>query len=116
MLDNKKINKPIHQESKTLLGKISEIEYGKLGVAISGLTIFGCQFYPVATATIIGALPYIGIGMLGMVSGALIMDAFKSDVVEDSEELAKEANEGSNSELNRLNSILPVGATKKEGK
>ena len=120
MLDNKNVNKPIHQESKTLLGKMGELDFGALGIGISGLTVYGCYLYPVATATVIGALPYIGIGILGMVTGALLMDAFKEEVVENIEEFSKESNEKLDNELNKLNQkingCLPVGATKEGGK
>ena len=113
MMDMKNVNKPIKQESKTLLGKINEIDYGKLGIATTGLAICGNILYPVATATIIGAMPYVGIGMLGIVGGALLMDIITGDIVEEIEEMAKESNET----LDRnLNNCVPVGITKKEGK
>ena len=105
MKDMKNVNKPIKQEEG--------FNYGALGIVGAGLTVCGNILYPVATATIMGAMPYVGIGMLGIVGGALLMDIITGDIVEEIEEMAKESNET----LDRnLNNCVPVGITKKEGK
>ena len=55
MKDMKNVNKPIKQEEG--------FNYGALGIVGAGLTICGNILYPVATATIIGAIIIIPSGI-----------------------------------------------------